>query len=813
MDDSPRPNGRNGHPIFRSSAMTNAPWFGRTRFGQWLGVTFGGRRDTYEALGYARVLRPQDYRARYERGGIAARIVESFPKACWRGAGGVYEDEDPEKITTFEQAYLDLNLRLHIWSTFLRADVLAGLGRYAVILIGAPGNLDTPLESVKGPDDIKYLMPYAEEDAAITEYVMDEEDERWGQPLFYTLKRSQLYATGYANPPTNIAKQVHYTRCIHIADSALDDIVFGQPRLMRVWNLLDDLDKVIGGGAEAFWKRADGGTQFKLDPEMQFDADPEKAAQQRAKMREEFDEFTHELRRNIITRGVEINRLGSDTANLAGPAAAVMDQIAGTVGIPQRILMGSERGQLASSRDKSNWDDQVQDRRNAFCGPMVARQLMDRFIDIGALPEPAQYEIEWPEIDEMDQGQRVAAAAQVSTINQTTGEVVVLPSEIRTVYLGLAPLTEEQQQEIQDKKDEAMAQAQAIAQGQGAAAAQGQAEANAADATQPDESKAKEQADAQKSNKPSPFVKAASEYRALVDALVDDDLPRAREMLRTLGGTGSGNFGHAGRPGEVGGSAGDGGGTAGSYQRATVIRVKKVKDAIPLILQGKTVELTKVEKVHTLMERLAKIAKDAEKKGKDAPKYDACQIVVHGTSFFCGQHLKTPEYPNGMPRVVMPQLGGMPVPGSRADKLPRNERGEVDAGPEFLDYLQKKLGVKSESLTMRSDALAPSQAQLDGPKIAKRMAKKEWSPSSPIFVSRDNYVIDGHHRWAAVVGRDAKDGKLDGSKIRAIKIDAPITEILHIANKWSKTFGIAPKAVESARAAENALYVLPEFEA
>jgi hypothetical protein len=217
--------------------------------------------------------------------------------------------------------------------------------------------------------------------------------------------------------------------------------------------------------------------------------------------------------------------------------------------------------------------------------------------------------------------------------------------------------------------------------------------------------------------------------------------------------------------------------------------VSKVKDAIPLILAGKIVEMKNVHKVNTLLTKLAAITKDAVKRGKDAPNYDACKITVNGVSVFCGGSLRTKEYPNGMPRVVMPQLGGEPVKGSQADKLPKDDKGRVDAGPEFLDHLDK-LGIGTKSESVVASHLIASQNELVGPQIAKRVAEKEYTPTSPIFISRDNYVVDGHHRWAAVVGQDAKDNKLGNLKIRVIRLDAPISEILHIAKKWSVKYGL-----------------------
>lgn len=263
--------------------------------------------------------------------------------------------------------------------------------------------------------------------------------------------------------------------------------------------------------------------------------------------------------------------------------------------------------------------------------------------------------------------------------------------------------------------------------------------------------------------------------------------PKGLEEVRTAA---SGDWGHAGRPGEVGGSSSGGG------AREASIKVLTVKEAIPLILAGKVVELKNPGKVNTLLTKLAAISKDAVKRGEKAPNYDACKIAVAGASFFCGDPVKTKEYPNGMPRVAMPQLGGVPRPGSAADKLPKDDKGAVDAAPEFLDYLERR-GISSKSESVRAESLMASQAQMDGPKIAKRVAKEDWTSEKPVFISRDNYIIDGHHNWAAQVGRAAtKSGdKLSELKIRAIRVDAPISEVLKLAKTWSVRQGLGAKSV------------------
>lgn len=414
----------------------------RSLFGQRDGRTFGGKRDLYRAFGYKRVLGPEDYRARFKRNGVANRVVKALPKATWRGGGEIIEDEDPTTLTDFEAAFDSLNERLNIWATLQRADILAGIGQYAIVVIGAPGRMDAPLEKVRGADDIKYLMPYAQEEAKVFKFDTNEQSPRFGYPEFYSLTRT-ITSSSTTNAIT-VAKQVHWTRVLHVADGLLDDNIFGEPRLEPIWNLLDDLDKVSGGGPEAFFRRADQGMHFDLDPTVDFDeTDKATGATSTAKkgMRKQIDEYEHGFRRNLLTRGVEVTPLGSDVADFSQPVTALISLISASTGIPQRVLMGSEQGKLAAQQDRSNWDERVADRRDDFAAPYLVRPLLDRFIKIGALPKPDEkYEVRWPQLKVLDDAQRAVVAVQWASLNSAAGERIVMPDEIRDRILNLPKL-------------------------------------------------------------------------------------------------------------------------------------------------------------------------------------------------------------------------------------------------------------------------------------------------------------------------------------------------------------------------------------
>ena len=206
--------------------------------------------------------------------------------------------------------------------------------------------------------------------------------------------------------------------------------------------------------------------------------------------------------------------------------------------------------------------------------------------------------------------------------------------------------------------------------------------------------------------------------------------------------------------------------------------------AATLLAEGKHVRLNKVEEVSIILEKLADAAKDMEAKGEKAPDIDLCLITVPSTNLFCAQS-------KGIPRAQMPQLSGEPMPGSVADGMERNKRGRVDVTQAFLDRLAAE-GIAVEEKSVPASFLKATQSQLNGSKVGGMMkAMREGTMSDAvIFVTRDGYVVDGHHRWAAKVGVDAGDGELGGVEQPVRMIDMEIGEALDFTNAFTAEIGI-----------------------
>jgi hypothetical protein len=206
--------------------------------------------------------------------------------------------------------------------------------------------------------------------------------------------------------------------------------------------------------------------------------------------------------------------------------------------------------------------------------------------------------------------------------------------------------------------------------------------------------------------------------------------------------------------------------------------------AATLLAEGKHVRLRQPDQVATLLDNLRGLVADAEARGERTPYYDLCKVSVPGTNLFCKQS-------KGIPRARMPQLSGAVVPGSPAAAR-ANAKGRANLGPDFRESLLAR-GIPVEDRTVKASHLRASQAELDGVKVADMAAAMRAGDirEAAIFVTRDGYIIDGHHRWAAKVALEADGVDVD---MPVQMIDMEIGEAIDNANAFSLSMGIKPKA-------------------
>jgi HK97 family phage prohead protease len=249
--------------------------------------------------------------------------------------------------------------------------------------------------------------------------------------------------------------------------------------------------------------------------------------------------------------------------------------------------------------------------------------------------------------------------------------------------------------------------------------------------------------------------------------------PRDEQGRWTSGGGGGGDGADEGA-----GGGGEGKHPGEGYSKHArevngVILTTKVADAQLALSQNRKVELDQPRKVSVLLDRLGKVSKEMIDKGKQAPLFNLCNVSVKGESLFCQDN-------KGIPRAEMPQL-------------------DDEQTKQFRKYL-KDQGYNIEKDKTPASHLRATQNELNGAKVAgvaETLRNKPDHYSKRIIVSKDDYILDGHHHWAAKIGLDAEDGNLtNDTKVKISRVDISITKLLEEAEKFTGGKGKKP-ATES----------------
>lgn len=152
----------------------------------------------------------------------------------------------------------------------------------------------------------------------------------------------------------------------------------------------------------------------------------------------------------------------------------------------------------------------------------------------------------------------------------------------------------------------------------------------------------------------------------------------------------------------------------------------------------------------------------------------------------------------GLARIEMPVLEGRYL----QDFLKRLAKGALDltniqGTREWLDsgdgsgdkvsvrkVVEPAAKLKATQREIRSDkAEGMAQAARDG----------KFDPGKePVLMSSDNYILDGHHRWAAQILRAAKDGIR--ATLAGFKVNLPVDTLLAASNAYTDAMGIARKS-------------------
>jgi hypothetical protein len=168
--------------------------------------------------------------------------------------------------------------------------------------------------------------------------------------------------------------------------------------------------------------------------------------------------------------------------------------------------------------------------------------------------------------------------------------------------------------------------------------------------------------------------------------------------------------------------------------------------------EGQTFVVDSAKKKWTRTKKYKKWVKKLTVKQKPNKKEEDLCI---GRGSICKEDL-------GIPRKYMPQF-------TTSDDVKR-----------FTRFVKRIYKINSFRSTRRVKDLKPSQGEISRTRI-KKMIRDEGvleKVTVPLVVSGDDYVVDGHHRWAAYRLKKPE------ASLPVMVINAPIKDVLGIAVAW-----------------------------
>lgn len=412
----------------------------------WLRRQLDPRRNIEQECGHPEVLSVADYKWAFLRGDVAKRVVSLLPEESWSESPDVYETEDEAK-TAFEEAWDELEDQLQIFSMLERVDILSGIGRYGLLLLGLDDGapLSTPAPGISptgeklaagGERKLLYLRVLDESLVVVNQLETDVRNPRFGHPTLYDVSFEDVQSATQG-AAIQQRQSVHWSRVIHVADNRMCSEIYGLPRMEVVFNRLLDIKKIAGGSGEMFWKGGFPGLSLEsmpgVDESIDFDVEATKT---------QLESYMNGLQRYIATVGMSAKSLGVQVADPGPHLEAQLRQIAIAMAVPWRVFIGSEAAQLASEQDTRAWNRRLSRRRCKYLNPFVIMPLVDRLIAFGVLPEPEEVCVDWPDLNSLGDKDKAEVSQKQSDAMmkyiQSGADLLMPPFHYLTLILGLS---------------------------------------------------------------------------------------------------------------------------------------------------------------------------------------------------------------------------------------------------------------------------------------------------------------------------------------------------------------------------------------
>jgi len=397
------------------------------------------RTDMWSVGGYPDTLTFDDHWKMFRRNGIAQAVIQKPVEATWQDEPQIFEGEprDDGTRTRFERLVDTLISKYHLLRRLQALDMRQRVGRYGGLVIVArepQGTTSKNILKVNLLDALVKLIPVFESQIEVNEWDQDITSVDYGNPLYYQY-RSQV--PGTRSQGDTQEQTLHPSRVVAYGEGADDGTIYGVPALEACYNALIDCEKVRIAGAEGYLRAAKQRFGLKI-------SDDKIASLLRdGTKKDAFDAnleaFQKGFDNSMLLYGMDVQQMNANLADPTNPWTIALNEICAAHNIPKTILLGFETGERSSEENFSMWAQTINSRRQNEANEIIITTL-NHFVSVGLLPKPkADITIEWPDMMEPSQGDKLALAERMASVNEKAfraGGMPVFTSEEQREIAG-----------------------------------------------------------------------------------------------------------------------------------------------------------------------------------------------------------------------------------------------------------------------------------------------------------------------------------------------------------------------------------------
>lgn len=395
----------------------------------------GVKRNHYSDFGWPTSIRSKDFFLTYTRNAVAGAAIDLTASKTWQDNPDIWESEEPAESgleKTIRQRMEDLRL----WHHAREADVRSMVSGYAALIFRFADGMEfnQPVRAVSGGvNGLVEVIPAWAHELTVGKWGTDPKDgDTYGKPVEYLFDEGTLYtSTGQQSPGRKLT--IHPDRVLIWSQ---DGTVYGRSKLMQGYNSLITLEKVEGASGEGFWKNSKSAPIFSAPENTTIEALATAMGVPASEVGDKLDEMVKAYQEgsdaSLLLFGLKREPTSVTLPSPEHFYNIALQSFAASVGVPLKILVGTQTGERASSEDAKQWAQHNKSRRESVCRPMI-REMLNRFERFGVIPE-RDWTIDWTDLTESSQEERLNMAAKMAEIHsKMSPDPVFMANEIREV--------------------------------------------------------------------------------------------------------------------------------------------------------------------------------------------------------------------------------------------------------------------------------------------------------------------------------------------------------------------------------------------